>query len=162
MKKQYLFLIIPILAMFLLLNSFAENSKPKLILTKADLPDGYYLNTNHTDSAYGESIHQETWSTRSNSEDDYYVKKYGNTDKAPPISIISVDIYLEKGKITDRFINFHKGSGIDPNWKEITPKGKSYGDKFWYLAKQFQDGDSSIKVVIVKKNKLCSFYILHK
>ncbi|MCE1245503.1 MAG: hypothetical protein LWY06_02540, partial [Firmicutes bacterium] len=44
----------------------------------------------------------------------------------------------------------------------VTPKGKKYGDRFYYLSDCSKGDGGLIKSIIVKKNTLCILAIIHQ
>ncbi|MCE1245501.1 MAG: hypothetical protein LWY06_02530 [Firmicutes bacterium] len=162
MKNRCLLITILMFFVCSVFSSFADTAKPKQILTKADLPDGYYLNSRNSFKTKKGQFVLETWSTCSNVEKKHYMDEYGNLNKLPKASYIMAELYYSNGIITDDIIDYYKGSVVNTEWKEITPKGKKYGDRFYYINRQSTGDDGLIKIIAVKNKSLCMLTIIHQ
>ncbi|MCE1245502.1 MAG: hypothetical protein LWY06_02535 [Firmicutes bacterium] len=155
MKSRCLLITILMFFVCSVFSSFADTAKPKQILTKADLPDGYYLGYSARKMSKNRVLHHsELWTTLSPKQKNYYIQKYGSLVKAPPASFISLEQYHYENGMAGKMIQYHKGPSANPGWKDTTPAGKKYGSKCCSIIQPFDNGDKLIIILFIKGDDL--------
>ena len=157
-KLSLLFLLI----LFSSGEVFSQDKVKHILLTKCDLPFGYYLKNNNKNLSKSGAYYSEYWNTMSPSEEKYYSKQKGGIFNAPVVSSISIDRYYSTNKIPDSLIEYHKGSLRDPGWVETTPNGKKLGDKCYSLTKNKNDGSIDYVLIVVKNKTMTVVTILNR